>query len=386
MGVKINFITKIEKIENIHKDERERLKKVTQRFPFRTNEYYLSLIDWDDPNDPIKRISIPAEEELIEWGDLDPSSEKSYTKLKGLEHKYSDTCILLLTDVCAMYCRFCFRKRLFMHHGAEITLKVDEVISYIKAHPEVNNVLLTGGDPLLLATPKLAMVLKELSKIPHVRVVRIGSKIPASYPFRILEDHSLLELFKDFNEKNPDKRLYLMTHFNHPKELTSYAKEAIKEVQKTGTILCNQTPILRGINDNKETLKTLAEELTALGVAPYYFFQCRPVLGNRHFVVPIEKALDIVEKVRSEVSGLAGRFRYVKSHRTGKIEILGKWGDFVLFKYIRAANPADRARLFVCKENPEALWLEDYEEIVSINCLSKTLVKAPSKALSFSLS
>ncbi|MCD6548406.1 MAG: KamA family radical SAM protein [Thermodesulfobacterium sp.] len=363
MERRINYIIKLDHVEKLPEQEREELKKVSEKFPFRTNEYYLSLINWEDPEDPIRKISIPSKEELTVWGKLDASNEKKYTKARGFQHKYSDTAVILTTNVCAMYCRFCFRKRLFINKGEEIALDISKALEYVKKHPEINNVLLTGGDPLILNTSKLEKILEELSNISHVRIVRIGSKIPATNPFRIINDSSLLRIFEKFNSQK-NKKLYLMTHFNHPKEITKEAKRAIRLVQKTGTITCNQTPILKGINDSAETLKALIEELSFTGITPYYFFQCRPVVGNRMFSTNIEDTIDIVESARSKVSGLAAKVRYVMSHETGKIEILGKTKEHIFFRYHRAANPEDAGKIMVYKRNPSACWFDEYTELV----------------------
>ncbi|HEA83798.1 MAG TPA: radical SAM protein, partial [Thermodesulfobacterium geofontis] len=271
--------------------------------------------------------------------------------------------VILTTNVCAMYCRFCFRKRLFINKGEEVALDISKALDYVKKHPEINNVLLTGGDPLILNTSKLEKILEELSNISHVRIVRIGSKIPATNPFRIINDSSLLRIFEKFNSQK-NKKLYLMTHFNHPKEITKEAKRAIRLVQKTGTITCNQTPILKGINDSAEILKALIEELSFTGITPYYFFQCRPVVGNRMFSTNIEDTIDIVESARSKVSGLAAKVRYVMSHETGKIEILGKTKEHIFFRYHRAANPEDAGKIMVYKRNPSACWFDEYTELV----------------------
>ncbi|NPB07357.1 MAG: KamA family radical SAM protein [Aquificae bacterium] len=363
MARKVKYIIDLKFIEELPEKEREELSQVTEKFAFRTNTYYNSLINWDDPSDPIRRIVIPTMEELEVWGKLDASNESKYMKVHGLEHKYPDTALLLVTDVCGIYCRFCFRKRLFMNDNDEVARDVSEGIEYIRNHPEVNNVLLTGGDPLVLATFKLEKILKALAEIPHVRIVRIGSKMLAVNPFRVLDDPKLLELFEWFNTET-GKKLYLMNHFNHPRELTDEAKKAVELVQKTGTTLTNQTPILRGINDDYETLKTLLEELSFIGVPPYYLFQCRPTAGNKAYSVPIEEALDLVEAVRAEVSGLAARVRYVMSHETGKIEILGKTNELIFFRYHRAADPENRGKFMVYRRNPEAHWFDDYTELV----------------------
>ncbi len=363
MGNKVKYIIKLEQIDELSQEERQQLKEVTQKFAFRTNNYYNSLIDWSDPDDPIRRIVIPTTEELDVWGKLDASNESKYMKVHGLEHKYPDTALLLVTDVCGIYCRFCFRKRLFMNDNDEVARDVSEGLEYIRNHPEVNNVLLTGGDPLVLATFKLEKILKALAEIPHVRIVRIGSKMLAVNPFRVIDDPSLLELFEWFNSET-GKKLYLMNHFNHPRELTDEAKRAVELVQKTGTTLTNQTPILKGINDSYPVLKELLEELSFLGIPPYYVFQCRPTAGNKAYSTKIEDTIDLVEAVRSAVSGLAARVRYVMSHETGKIEILGKTNELVFFRYHRAADPENAGKFMVYKRNPEAHWFDDYSELV----------------------
>ncbi len=363
MKRKVKYIINLDLVEGLAEKEKKELKKVTDKFAFRTNNYYNSLINWNDIDDPIRRIVIPTLEELEVWGKLDASNESKYTKVHGLEHKYPDTALLLVTDVCGIYCRFCFRKRLFMNDNDEVARNVDEGIKYIKDHPEINNVLLTGGDPLVLATFKLEKILRALAEIPHVRIVRIGSKMLAVNPFRVLEDSSLLKLFEWFNTKT-DKTLYLMNHFNHPREITQEARNAVRLVRETGTPLTNQTPILRGINDSVDTLQELIEELSFIGVPPYYFFQCRPTAGNKTYSTKIEETLDIIETVRLRVSGLAARVRYVMSHETGKIEILGRTENLIFFRYHRAADPENAGRFMIFKRNPSAHWFDDYTELV----------------------
>ena len=361
MKRKVKYITKLEFIDKLDAKERQELKEVTEKFAFRTNDYYNSLINWDDPEDPIRRIVIPTTEELDVWGKLDASNESKYMKVHGLEHKYPDTALLLVTDVCGIYCRFCFRKRLFMNDNDEVARDVSEGLEYIRNHPEINNVLLTGGDPLVLATFKLEKIFKALAEIPHVRIVRIGSKMLAVNPFRVIDDPDLLDLFKWFNTET-GKKLYLMNHFNHPRELTKEARKAVELVQLTGTTLTNQTPILKGINDSPEVLRELLEELSFIGVPPYYVFQCRPTAGNKTYSTKIEETIDLVEAVRAKMSGLAARVRYVMSHETGKIEILGKTEDLIFFRYHRAADPENAGKFMVFKRNPEAHWFDDYTE------------------------
>lgn len=359
---KPTYITKIDKIEELSPLERKKLKVVTDKFAFRTNSYYLKLINWEDPDDPIRRIIIPSLEELEVWGNLDASNEHKYTKSPGLEHKYQYTALLLINDVCGAYCRFCFRKRLFMDLNDEVVRDIEKGLEYISSHKEVNNVLLTGGDPLVMSTHKLGKIIEALRKIEHVKVIRIGSKIPAFNPFRILNDPPLLKLFEKFSHDG--KKIYFMAHFNHPRELTGEALEAMNLVHRTGVVTLNQTPLLRGVNDDPEVLAELFNKLSQSGIPPYYVFQCRPTTGNKMFSIPIEEGLEIFEKARMKCSGLGKRARFVISHAVGKIEVLGMTGDLIFFKYHRAANPEEKARFVVFHRNPEAYWLDAYDEFV----------------------
>ncbi len=340
--------------------EREEMQKVNDRFVFRTNDYYQSLIDWNDPNDPIKRIIMPDVEELNEWGQLDASNEEKYTKVHGLEHKYTSTALLLVNEVCAAYCRFCFRKRLFMNENDEVTKDISEGLEYIKNNKEINNVLLTGGDPLILSTSKLEPIIQKLREIEHVKIIRIGTKVPAFNPFRILNDPSLLEMFRKYSTN--EKKIYVMAHFNHPRELTDKAVEGLNALMNAGVSLVNQTPLVKGVNDDPDVLADLFSKLSFIGVPPYYVFLCRPTLGNETYSVPIEKGYEIFEKARIRCSGLAKRARLVMSHESGKIEVIGMTGDQIFFKYARSANPEDNARFLAFYRNPNAAWFDDYKE------------------------
>lgn len=356
------YITKIEKIAELTPREKDHLKPVTEKFAFRTNSYYQQLINWDDPDDPIRRLIIPDISELTAWGHLDASEEHRYTRAPGLEHKYQYTALLLVNDVCGGYCRFCFRKRLFMDSNDEVVRDISEGLDYIREHTEINNVLLTGGDPLLMSTRKLENILSRLREIDHVQIIRIGSKMPAFNPFRILNDPSLLQLFEKYS--TDEKKIYLVAHFNHPRELTREAIRAMNLVQKAGVVTVNQTPLLRGVNDDPETLAELFNRLSYIGVPPYYVFQNRPVAGNKMFAVPIEEGLEIFEQARMKCSGLAKRARFVMSHATGKIEIIGMTDEHIFFRYHRAADPEEKARILIFRRDPDAYWLDDYQELV----------------------
>ncbi len=371
---KPKYLTKLDQIPQLTESEKRELQKVNDKFVFRTNDYYQSLIDWSDPNDPIKRIIMPDVQELNEWGELDASNEEKYTKVRGLEHKYASTALLLVNEVCAAYCRFCFRKRLFMNENDEVTKDISEGLEYIKNNKSVNNVLLTGGDPLVMSTSKLEPIIKQVRDIDHVQIIRIGTKIPAFNPFRILNDPSLLDMFRAYS--TDEKKIYVMAHFNHPRELTPEAIEGLNLLMKSGVSLVNQTPLIQGVNDDPEVLAELFSKLSYIGVPPYYVFLCRPTLGNETYSVPIERGFEIFEKSRTLCSGLAKRARLVMSHESGKIEVVGMTEDQIFFKYLRAANKHNDARFMVHDRNPEACWLDDYDESLEEFSLFSSPVQA----------
>jgi KamA family protein len=350
-------------LENLALDpaEKKALAAVTARFAFRANDYYLSLIDWADPNDPIRRLIIPSLDELDESGKLDPSDEQSYTILPGLEHKYNSTALLLVSNVCEGICRYCFRKRVFIDPQKEMVHDFSAAMDYITTHKEITNVLLTGGDPLALSTDRLEAIISRLRQIEHVQVIRIGSRMPVFNPYRILDDPTLTEMIEKYSLA--DRKIYVMTHFSHPRELTETALEGVMKLQKAGAILTNQCPLIRGVNDTPEVLAELLRRTAFAGIVPYYVFQCRPALGNAAYSVPIEEGYAIVEAAKSRISGLAKRLRFVMSHSTGKIEIVGADGQSVFLKYHRAAEEDDSSRVVVCKSNPAACWLDDYEDL-----------------------
>ncbi len=357
---KVKYVTRLDQVPQLSGKERVDLERVNEKFVFRSNEYYQSLIDWEDPNDPIRRIIIPEVQELDDWGQLDASNEERYTPVKGLEHKYSSTALLLVNEVCAAYCRFCFRKRLFMDENDEVTKDISEGLRYIREHREISNVLLTGGDPLIMSTSKLAPIIEKLRQVDHVQIIRIGTKIPAFNPFRIIDDPSLLEMIQKYS--TDEKKIYIMAHFNHPRELTGEAIKGLNLLMRAGAIVVNQTPLIRGVNDDPDILSKLFNKLSYIGVPPYYVFLCRPTLGNEPYALPVEKGYQIFENARKKCSGLAKRARLVMSHETGKVEVLAVTRDKVYFKYLRAAHPDNGIRFLEFPRNPDAFWLDDYAD------------------------
>lgn len=348
-------LTNIAHVPDLTPEERTALQRVTDEYVFRLSEYYYGLINWDDPDDPLRHIVIPQQSELDEYGRLDPSDEATNYVARGCQHKYRTTALLLVSEVCASYCRFCFRKRLFKHDVHEASLDVSEGVAYIAAHPEINNVLLTGGDPLMLSVRRLDEILTQLRALPHVRIIRLGSKVPAFEPSRITDE--LLEMLA--RHTGPAARVYVMAHFNHPRELTSEALAGLARLQRAGVTVVNQTPLLRKVNDDPVVLGELLDRLSWAGVTPYYVFQNRPVAGNASFVVPLAEAYEIVEGAKARTSGLGKRIKFCMSHATGKIEVLAVADGKIYLKYHQARRPQDSGRFMVFDLPPEASWFDD---------------------------
>ncbi len=356
---RVKYIRSIDRITNIPPEQRKELEKIAERYVFRVNDYYLGLIDWDDPADPIRQLIIPRKEELNDWGKLDASNEQAITVGRGIQHKYPDTVLLLCNEVCGAYCRYCFRKRLFMDGNDETTNDVSDGLAYISGHRGVRNVLLTGGDPLLMSTRRLVEILEALRRIPHVRTIRIGSKMPAFDPWRLLRDIELQEAFRKYS--TPKRRIYLMAHFDHPRELTDVAIEGVDCFIRNGVICVNQCPLIRGVNDNAEILATLFRKLSDIGCPPYYLFQGRPTAGNEPYEVPIVRGWEVFTEALRRGCGLARRARFVMSHETGKVEILAVDRRHVYLRYHRAKDPALRGQFMIYKRNDQACWLDELE-------------------------
>jgi KamA family protein len=344
-------------LDHLSAEERTELERVTRRFPFRANDYYLGLIDWNDPHDPIRRLVVPDVSELDAFGADDASDEASNTRLPGLQHKYADTALLLVTDQCAAFCRYCFRKRLFRAGGRETAPDISAGLAYIRQHPEITDVLLTGGDALALPTSRLAEVVESMLGIDHLHTVRLGSKMLAYNPARVLTDERLHALLRHATASG--KSIYLMCHFDHPRELTPVAVEALDLVQRLGVRCVNQSPITVGVNDDPDTLADLLQACTDLGCPQYYIFQCRPTTGNASFAVPITRALPVIAEARSRVSGLSRRARYCMSHTSGKVEVVGMDDSHIYARYHRAKDPADEGRMLVYRRDDDAVWLDD---------------------------
>ncbi|MBN2581451.1 MAG: KamA family radical SAM protein [Planctomycetes bacterium] len=355
------YVTDPRELTSMPADEQQQAACVAEQYAFRANDYYLGLVDWSDPHDPIRHLIVPHPDELSDWGDLDASNEAANTIAPGVQHKYPHTVLLLCTQTCGGFCRYCFRKRLFMRDNHETVRNLEIGLEHIARHPKVTNVLLTGGDPLMLSTSRLASILERLRAIPHVRIIRIGSKMPAFNPWRILDDDELVDVLGRFS--SPENRIYLMTHFDHPRELTEQATEALDRVIRAGVICANQCPIVRGVNDSGPVLARLFRELSYVGCPPYYVFQGRPTAGNRPYETPLVRSYKIVEQAKRHCSGLGKRARLVMSHASGKIEMVGLDDKHIYLRYHRARRHEDRGRFMVYHRDDEAFWLDQLRPV-----------------------
>ncbi|MCE5236618.1 MAG: KamA family radical SAM protein [Eubacteriales bacterium] len=337
--------------------EQERLNAVEQNFPICVPRYYLSLIDKGREDDPIRKMCIPALAEEDASGAFDTSGELSNTVERGLQHKYKNTALILSTNVCAMYCRHCFRKRMVGVSDAETAAFLTQVLSYVREHEEIDNILVSGGDSFLLSNRVIEKMLSQIAELQHIRFVRFGTRVPVVLPSR-LEDKALLSTLSRHAAKTP---IYAVTQFNHPNEITAASERAVKRLRACGVVVSNQTVLLKGVNDDENVLAELMNGLTSMGVVPYYVFQCRPVRAVKgQFQVPLSTGLRLVEHAKAMLNGHAKRFKYVMSHETGKIEILGAADDGrLLFKYHQPKYEKDAGRMFAADVSGGRAWLDE---------------------------
>jgi KamA family protein len=307
-------------------------------------------------------MAIPAVGEADLSGSYDTSGEMQSTRLPGLQHKYAETALIIATNRCAVYCRYCFRKRLVGLDTGEVLERFSDAAKYIERHREIRNVLISGGDPLVLGTGVLRRMVRRLLRIEHLRYVRLGTRVPVTFPGRINGDPELTAMIAE--NTVADRRLCVVCQFNHPREITAESTEAVSRLIESGAALINQTVLLKGVNDRAGVLAELQSRLTGMGVGPYYLFQCRPVKRvKRRFQVPLVRGLEVVEKARRSLDGPSKRFRFVMSHRTGKVELLGRIGDLVLLKYHQARNRRNLGVTFARRLVSDACWLDDLPQI-----------------------
>jgi lysine 2,3-aminomutase len=375
--------------------EREKIEKTIAKFPFSITPYYLSIIDKTDyKTDPIFKQAFPDPKELIlnRYDKIDPLSEDKDSPAPGITHRYPDRLLFLISNTCSMYCRHCTRKRKVGDiDNIPSRSEIKEGINYIKNTPEIRDVLLSGGDPFMLSTNYLDWILTELQKIPHVEVIRIGTRVPAVLPYRITEN--LVNMLKKHHP------LWINTQFNHPREITASAKESIKKLADAGIPLGNQSVLLAGVNDCPRIMKSLLHKLVKNRIRPYYLYQCDLSEGLTHFRTPIGKGIEIMEHLIGHTSGFSiPRYVIDAPGGGGKIPVMPNyivsWGTnkVVLRNYegvITSYKEPDSYKEYFCDRNCNAcnlqLKLEGAEEFNSIGIakllsdFDKTIALTPAK-------
>jgi len=296
----ISTIEELKKIVKISREEELQIKKSLDIFPMSITPYYASLMDKNDKQCPIRMQAIPSVEELqTSSSDMeDPLSEEFDSPVPGLTHRYPDRVLLLVTNECSVYCRHCTRKRKVGDNEAAVKMStIMKGIEYIRSHQNIRDVLISGGDPFLLKTSVLEKIISEIRRIPHVEVIRIGTRTPVVLPMRI--DKELVDMLKKYHP------IWVNTHFNHPREITPESQKALAMLIDSGIPLGNQSVLLRGINDCPYIMKELVHKLVQNRVRPYYLYQCDLSRGIEHFRTPISKGIEILENLIGHTSGFS---------------------------------------------------------------------------------
>lgn len=299
MSNRLKTIEALSAILELKPYHRGRFKRLIDTFHYSITPYYLSLINWAEPEDPIRKQCMPdlRELEFQMVGDNDPLEEEEDMQVPGLVHRYPDRVLAIATNTCSMYCRHCTRKRIW-HEGESVRSKkeLSRMVEYVRVTSEVREVIVSGGDPLTMNLELLDWFLGELRRISHVEVLRIGTRLPVVLPMAVTED--MARMLKSH------RPLWLNTQFNHPAEVTPEAQEACDRILAAGIPVSNQSVLLRGINDSPEIMKELCHALQRIMVRPYYLYQCDPVRGVEHFRTSIWKGIEIIEMMRGYTGGL----------------------------------------------------------------------------------
>ena len=297
---RIETLEDLKKYIDLTPEEEDGVAKCLSTLRMAITPYYLSLIDLNDPHDPIRKQAIPTVLELhqAEADLLDPLHEDTDSPVPGLTHRYPDRVLFLITDQCSMYCRHCTRRRFAGQNDCAVPMKqIEGCIDYIRNHPEVRDVLLSGGDALMQNDRVLEHIISSLRAIPHVEIVRIGSRTPVVMPQRITPE--LCDMLKKYHP------IWLNTHFNHPDEITEESAAACARLADAGIPLGNQSVLLAGVNDCVHVMKNLVQQLVRIRVRPYYIYQCDLSMGLEHFRTPVSKGIEIIEALRGHTSGYA---------------------------------------------------------------------------------
>lgn len=295
---RIQTVESLNKYAKLSSKEQDHINQVLAKFRMAITPYFFTLVDLDNPDCPIRKQTIPTLNELHVSKDdmLDPLAEDTDSPVEGLTHRYPDRVLFLITDMCSMYCRHCTRRRFAGQSDQRMPkARIDKAIEYIRQNKEIRDVLLSGGDALLVSDSLLEDIIKRLREIDHVEIIRLGTRTPVVLPQRITQD--FVNMLKKYHP------IWLNTHFNHYDEITIESKAAIDRLADAGIPLGNQSVLLKGVNDTIEIMKTLVQRLAIMRVRPYYIYQCDLSLGIEHFRTPVSKGIEIIEGLRGHTSG-----------------------------------------------------------------------------------
>jgi len=325
--------------------------------PYCVSPFYAEQIRRSGHYDQLRYIIEPSDEESCSPGSWDTSGEHMSTIVKGLQHKYQQTALMLVTDKCFSYCRFCFRKRFVGRVSDEVASDYPAIGRYIAAHPEITNLLISGGDPFVLTRIQLNGILDHVLTIPHLRSIRFGTKSIVHHPARF-EDPGITAMFSRIRQAG--KTPLLITHVDHFGEISELTERVARNMIAQGVQLLNQTVLLRRVNDQPEILTETFRRLHCLGIRPYYLFQARPVRQGSHFQVPFVRGVPLVQDAQRRLGGIEKTFRFIMSHHTGKIEILDLTDDGRLYmRYHQNRDPMKVGRIFSRPCRDGDCWLDD---------------------------
>jgi len=349
---RITSVDQLKKIINLTPQEEKDINETLKRFRLGITPYYASLMDPDDPRCPVRMQAVPVIAETYRSAEdmVDPLHEDADSPAPGLTHRYPDRVLFLITDQCSMYCRHCTRRRLAGEKDAARSMDdINKCLDYIRKNPVVRDVLLSGGDCLLVDDDVLEYIISELRKIPHVEIVRLGSRTPVVMPQRITDD--LCNMLKKYHP------IWLNTHFNHPKEMTPEAMEALRKLADAGIPLGNQSVLLRGVNDCPHIMRDLVHALVKNRVRPYYIYQCDLSLGIQHFRTSVAAGINIIEGLRGHTSGYAvPTFVVDAPGGGGKIPVMPQ---------------------YIISQSPERVILRNYEGVITTYTEPTDLPKLP---------
>lgn len=322
---------------------------------------YSKLIDWSDPDDPLRVLLVPQADEESIAGSYDQSGEADSTVVRGLQHKYEQTAAMVVTEACAAHCRYCFRRRLMSFDVVtrEGVKDLAEPLAYIAEHDEIDNVLLTGGDPMVSSTRRLAGIFEGLSNLDHIRQVRISTKLLAFLPSRF-DDPELEAVLRDAADRF---QVVFQCHYDHPREIHDDGRRSIERLSNAGCLLTSQIAYMSRINDGPDVLGKLLYELHLLGVVPQYIFHPRPVRHATHFQMPIVDALTVIEAVKARFAGPIKRFRYIMTMADGKLELVGTTrveGEVTLVaRWHQLRRGVTRDPIVLLPIDEDAVWLDE---------------------------